>query len=462
MCSFVTAATVLCGCGIPEATEIVDKMSEKSIESVTVDINIDMDIDINADEEDIPNALGANITIQAENLNDVDNVVSSIIGDMDVYLLDGQYQASQDVEVYFVGENEQAIFFYDEDEELYYLIPNGLEEKVDLESLKKINTTITKQLRDATVGDKPVMVDGEKCYELVFCPEGKDSVAMLDTLMSSIGYEEEWSTYISTIEKKYEIDIKDIIEDLELTYTLYTSVETSYPYKLLINSGEDSANSFEVSIVFTDINSTKVDTPEEIEDIDSVAIVSEGVNRNPEEGAYNEKTHRFALYDADGYRICEFEVPKEFSLAYESEDKTSVAFSYLKDIHSKETYTTLNFSTNEPDFYKPFFLTGKEPAEQLYPNYKMESEEYEVNGLTIYKVHTSYDNSTMAGEKRDFYGVVVPYLDIKGEKDVFVIGFSEYFYNSWDHETGELIYALFQYSIDNKADSLVEKHDIVE
>mgnify|MGYP003315346646 CR=1 FL=1 len=96
MCSFVTAATVLCGCGIPEATEIVDKMSEKSIESVTVDINIDMDIDINADEEDIPNELGANITIQAENLNDVDNVVSSIIGDMDVDLLEEKEEKRQE------------------------------------------------------------------------------------------------------------------------------------------------------------------------------------------------------------------------------------------------------------------------------------------------------------------------------------------------------------------------------
>lgn len=181
-------------------------------------------------------------------------------------------------------------------------------------------------------------------------------------------------------------------------------------------------------------------------------VEQKGVNNNIDDGAYSDLTHTFALYNRDGYKICNLSLPPNCELEYESEEKTFFSVSL-----SLENFYMIYISAYDSAGIGDYILTGTEPNEYVYPDFKCDYEQIENDDIQYYKVHYS---TTKDNETTDYYTVVVPYIDLEGNNKFFDIEIDKDFYNDWDDGTGKAIAYLLRKTDDGDGDSLIEDHEV--
>ena len=192
------------------------------------------------------------------------------------------------------------------------------------------------------------------------------------------------------------------------------------------------------------------DIGQEEEEQEPISI-REKINTNVSEGAYNELTHKFSLYDFDGFKICQFSLPPSCEIVFEADNKESFTISV-----KTRDYYTLWISDYVVDGEDKYILYGTVPNESYYQDYKCEYELIKKDELTLYKVHSSY---TRNDEQRDNYMILVPYYNLDGEVQFIEIRCLENFYNDLDDGLYNVIYSLFCNSFNGNGDSLLEHHD---
>lgn len=180
--------------------------------------------------------------------------------------------------------------------------------------------------------------------------------------------------------------------------------------------------------------------------------IREKINTNVSEGAYNELTHKFSLYDFDGFKICQLSLPPSCEIVFEADEKTSFTI-----MVKTRDYYTLWISQYVVEGEDKYILYGTVPDENYYQDYECEYELIEKDELTLYKVHSSY---TFNDKQYDNYKIMVPYYNLDGNEKFIEIKLEDKFYNDWDDGLDKVIYSLFINSFNGNGDSLLEHQDI--
>lgn len=237
--------------------------------------------------------------------------------------------------------------------------------------------------------------------------------------------------------------VRDEVEAVKKLYFLLISLY----FSVILFSGCDFNNS-----LFGCESQQEDKVEENIEDNIEDNIIEEEIpiviNTNPADGAYNENTHTFSLYNMDNDKICELRMPKDCEMYYDKGD--GMCYTIFTYVNGVSYMDIRGFITGG---FKTINLDGV-PYEKLYDSYTCDYEWIEDGDVKFYKIH---EQSAQGGEKvTQLYYILVPYIDRDGEEQFFSIELDDGFYWSWDSGAEKVIIYMLRHAYDANHDSLIE------
>lgn len=440
-------AAALTGCGKPTVESLVDGMFDGGVESQTAEIEMDMELEVSSSQGlgmDI--SVGGDVDVQISGLNGED--VRICYADGDLFLKAQAVGINEKVgfEAYLTVDDETAAAYaYHEQEDEWYMKELELD-RID-EDFEDIVEEMTEALKDVLkengeLAEDLEEIEGEECYVLTASIEGGEWVSLFEPLLEMVDDD----TAKETAE-----DLFSLIEYLSADMTFYISKENGYLLKAeadlsatdiygmmvqgLKESGgasglsnfqdtveEISFSEFSVIVVFSDINDTDVEIPDDV--VDDAVVSNEtgdimdgiGVgplvqpdlgetDQNDNEPAETEPVQGVPENDErnhDGYVtlnkysesdtfLCEVKLPDGFSYDEELSDPEEGYLFFFDDVEGG-LIMIMNRAMSPLNDY---LLNGSVEDNPAYTNYSCETEIIgTVHGADCILVHETYYNET--------------------------------------------------------------------
>lgn len=299
-------AGVLTGCGKPTVEDLVDGMYDSGIESRTAEVEMDVELKFASQGMGFYVSVGGDFDVQTSGRNGEDAQISYTDGDISVKVPIGNIDENLGVIVYsIVDDGTVTAYAYHEDEDLWYKVemePGG--DGLDQDTIDEITGAMRDVLKEnGELAEDTQDVEGEECYVLTASIEGDDWSTVLHPLQDVIDDE------MKNIGIYFEVDVLSCFEYLSADMTYYISKKTGSLVKvegdmsatdlygilndmveqILENIGgenglsnpmdmfeEASFSKFYFSAVFSDINDTEVEIPDDVPD-DAIEIKMDDV-----------------------------------------------------------------------------------------------------------------------------------------------------------------------------------------
>ncbi|MGN0325698.1 MAG: DUF6612 family protein [Lachnospiraceae bacterium] len=278
---------MLTGCGKPTVESLIDGLSEKEVESQTMQMELEAALEIGVQGVTVEMGISSDLEIQAAGLNeDADEIVTYVKGEVGAEMAMLGLDETVPMEVYSVMEDDKVTSYgYNKDEDTWYYQEAELEDTVDQDTLDEVTEAMYTAIKEAgELAEETEEVEGEECYVITATLDG-DAFAdimeplskTLDDLMEEAGVED--------------LDMVSYMEYLSADLTYYISKKEGYLVKSEIDMSDsdlygmveqimkdmdaegdmdqiDKISFSKLSVICTmsDINDTEVEVPDDVID----------------------------------------------------------------------------------------------------------------------------------------------------------------------------------------------------
>lgn len=289
---------VLTGCGKPTVESLVDGMYDSEIESQTAEVEMDIELTLAAMGFSFDVTVGGDLEVQTSGMNGEDNQTSYIDGELTVKAPAVSIDEKMGFETYAIvdGGTVTSYSCVDGDGVWYKTeVESDDSDALDQDTIDEITEAMKDVLKEnGELAEDTEKVEGEECYVLTATIEGDDWSAMLKPMQGMLDDAME--------EAGVDIDVLSWFEYFSADVTYYISKDTGYLVKAemdmsdtdiygmvgqimkdsgaedLIGDFEDmieeiSFSKFYVSAVYSDINDTEIEIPDDV--IDNAVMLDE-------------------------------------------------------------------------------------------------------------------------------------------------------------------------------------------
>lgn len=442
------------GCGKPTVESLVDGMFDSEIESQTVEVEMDI----------VLSAAASGISVDIGMDGDFEMQISGMNGKEQITYVDGKLgmnamgqNESVGFEAYaVVDDGTVTAYAYDEDSDTWYKTETESDgsDALDQDTIDEITEAMKDVLKEnGELAEDTEKVEGEECYVITATVEGGDWSAILKPMQGMIDDAME--------EADVDIDVLSWFEYFSADITYYISKDTGYLVKSEVDMSDTdlfgmvkqmakdigveeyfgdvtdmiedcSFSKFYLSAVFSDINDTEVEVPDDVIDnaveknvADSIDGLMGGVGNDPigddpfeddpfEDDPFGNDPYETDPDDGDWFHgdsftfhkadesdefLCEVKIPDGYSYDVGFSDPESGMVSLDRDAGDGWIWIQ---NEVEPPMYYGLLNNGKLPVDEYpsladYEDYEMEMK---VVGHRIWRERCYLSCRNLYGQRR--------------------------------------------------------------
>ncbi len=275
---------VLTGCGKPTVESLVDGMFD--MESQTAEVEVDIDCSVSTQGFSVDAKAGADFEMQISGMNGKDALTSHADGKIALEVKAGGLDDEIPIESYLIVDDGTMTDYSYDDDDTWYM--EELDDVWDQDAVDKMIEKLKDVLKEnGELAEDTEKVEGEECYVITATIEGREWSTIFKPMKSMINDIME--------ENNTDFDAFSCLEYCSADITYYISKDTGYLVKIEIDasdtdlysivgqimkdSGESifggdfedvvedvSLSKFYISAVFSDINDTEVEIPDDVID----------------------------------------------------------------------------------------------------------------------------------------------------------------------------------------------------